>query len=273
MKKTIIVTTDFTDSSRNALSYACEMAADSSYKLLLVHVYTMPANYASDGVALAAVKEAFDTAEDKLTDEMEWVLKTYPLVTIEGKATIGGLVASLTDLIQEVHPEMLFMGAANDYASLWEWDSEILSALTNLPIPVLVIPKQISYTAIKKIGFACDYRNLCTPIQINFIKRLTAHTGAQLLVVHIARSKPENEEVKKKNEALLQEMLKDIQPEYYAIEDPNVIDAAAHFVKDHNLDLLMVIPHKHDIWYSIFHQSHTRQLAKLNNMPILSLPE
>jgi len=271
MKKTIIVTTDFSTSSRNALEYACGIIGNAPYKLLLVHIFTMPVNYTSDGIALAAIRDTFDIAEDRLTREVSWVHKQYPAIEISSKAVTGGLVASLKEEIVAQPTEIVVMGAANDYDNLWEWDSELLSALTNLPIPVLLIPKQIKFTRIQNIGFACDYRNVYIPQQIAFIKWLTSYTHAQLHIVHITRAKLENEDVQRKNEGMLQEALAEVAPKYYTIEDPHVIDAAAQFVKDHKLDFLIVIPHKHDVWYSIFHQSHTKQLARLNGMPILAL--
>jgi hypothetical protein len=269
--KNIIVTTDFTESSRNALAYTCGLTSDGEYRLFLIHVYTVPVNYTSDGVALTAIKDAFDNAEDRLAVEMEWVNNAYPAVQIESRVMIGGLIASLNEQIAEVRPEMIVMGAAQDYEDLWTWDSELLAALTDLSVPVLLIPRQIAFSPIRNIGFASDYINLCTPGQINSIKRLANYTGAQLHVVHITRSKPQNDDVRKGNEEMMQEMLLEVKPLYYAIEDPNVIDAVAHFVKEQKLDLLIVIPHTHDTWYSIFHQSHTKQLARLNNMPILAL--
>jgi nucleotide-binding universal stress UspA family protein len=272
MKKTIFVTTDFTTSARNALAYACQLVNGSGITLLLVHVYSMPANYSSDGVVLAAVREAFETAEQRLTEEIEWVLVNYPGIQVEGRATIGGLIESLNDLINEPHPELIIMGAPNDYSDLWEWDSELLSALTSLSVPVLLIPVQIVFKPIHNIGFACDYSTLCQPQQIAVIKRLISYTSARLHVVHIARSK-QNEEIRRKNEVMLQKMLSDVQPEYYAIEDRDVIDAVAHFAREYKLDLLMVIPRKHDFWYRIFHQSYTKQLAMLNNLPVMALHE
>lgn len=162
---------------------------------------------------------------------------------------------------------MVIMGAAKDFSDLWTWDSELLDALTNLPLPVLLIPHNLPFNSIKNIGFACDYKNAIQPVHVDFIKRMIDYTHAQLHVVHITRSKPINEEVKKENEQQLQE----IAPQYHTIEDPNVIDAVAHFVAAEKLDLLIVVPHKHGMWYSIFNQSHTKQMAKLNHLPILAL--
>jgi len=271
--KHIIVTTDFSASSRNALAYACSLAIKGDYTILLMHIYTMPVNYTGDGIALASVSHAISHVEDSLTDEMEWVKESYPAINISYKAETGTLIECLEEEISAAVPELIVMGAASDYGDLWMWDSQLLEALTSMPVPVLIVPKHVVYGSLKQIAFACDYRNLCIPRQVQFIKWLTVYTGAQLHIVHITRDKPVNEEVKMKNELLLQEVLYDAAPKYYAIEDPHVIDAIAGFVKEHNIDMLIVVPHKHGVWHSIFSQSHTKQLAKLNHIPVLAIPE
>lgn len=272
MKKQIIVTTDFTDSSRNALAYICSLIDSREYKLMLVHVYAMPVTYTTEGVAVAAIKEAIDKAEDQLATEVQWVKDTHPDVDIEGRAIVGGgFTETLKGIAAEHKTEMIVMGASDEYGNLWNWDDDILAALTQLPVPVLLVPRKTTYVPIKNIGFACDYRNFCAPHQIDVIKRLVNHTHAQLHVVHVSRTKPDNEEVKNENETTLQTALQETAPQYYELQDPNIIDAVTNFVQEKRLDFLIVIPHKHDIWYSIFHQSHTKQLAKLNNLPILAL--
>lgn len=271
MKKTIIVATDFTESSRNALAYTCGLVGSNQYRLLLVHVYTTPVTYTSDGVALTALKDAIDDAETRLAGEIRWAKRTYPYIDIQqADVLVGGLKEKLNEVIEDEKPEVIVMGASNNYSDLWKWDDELLDALTSLPIPFLLIPQHISFAPVKNIGFACDYRNLCTPRQVSFIQTVISNTKAQLHVVHVTRSKPESQDVREKNEVLLHDMMGET-PSYYNIEDPNVIDAVTHFAQEHSLDFLIVIPHKHDIWYSVFHQSHTKQLARLNNLPILAL--
>lgn len=273
MKPHIIVTTDFSASSRNALDYACALAKKGDYEIQVLHIYTVPLTYTSDGIAFAAVGEAFTQAEMALKEEKRWAIENYHHIDIHTKAMTGGLIENLEDEIHRRAPELIIMGAASNYGDLWMWDSELLTALTSLPAPVLIVPKHVHYEGMKNIGFACDYRNICVPKQISFIKWLTEYNGAQLHVVHITRSKPENQEVKQKNEALLHDALQETQPKYYAIEDPNIIDALAHFVHEQQIDLLIVVPHKHGVLDSLIHQSHTKQLAKLNNIPVLALPE
>lgn len=271
--KHIIVTTDFSESSRNALSYACSLAAKGDYHLLLLHIYSIPVNYTGDGIALTSVSHALSHVEDSLADELAWVNEHHPELSISYRAETGTLIECLEEQISEKAPELIVMAAASDYQDLWMWDSQLLEALTSMPVPVLIVPKHITYGALKNIAFACDYRNLCVPRQVQFIKWLTVYTGAQLHIVHITRQRPESIEVKTKNELMLQEVLQDAAPKYYAVEDPHVIDAIANFVAQQHIDMLIVVPHKHGVWHSIFSQSHTKQLAKLNHIPVMAIPE
>lgn len=271
MTPTIIITNDFTESSHNAIDYTCKLIGDSKINVQIVHIYNMPVNYTSDAVALASLKDHYDNCQDCLDRDVERATEHYPHINIQGKTIVGGLIESLRNLIDDVSPEIIVMGAVSDYEDLWMWDSELLNSLTSLSVPVLIVPAHVQYSPIANIGFACDYRTVLASRQLSFLKWLIGHTKAGLHVVHVSTTKLEASAVEKENEAILQDLLSDIDTQYYGIEDPHIIESIAQFVKEHHLDFLVVIPHSHGVWYNIFHQSHTKQLAKLNHIPILAL--
>ncbi len=271
MTPTIIITNDFSESAHNAINYTCKLVGDSQINIQLLHIYTMPVNYTSDAVALSSLKDDYDINQDNLDHDVERTREKYPHLNITGKTVVGGLIETLRDQIDEVKPEIIVMGAVGDYENLWMWDSELLNSLTSLAVPVLLVPTHVAFTPITNIGFACDYRTVLASRQVSFLKWLVGHTKAGLHVVHVSTTKLEVTAVEKENEAIVHDLLDDVKPQYYGIENPHVIESIASFVKEHNLDFLVVIPHSHGVWYNIFHQSHTKQLAKLNNMPILAL--
>ncbi len=267
---TILVTIDFTDSSRNTLAYACGLFGNADFTIRLLHAYAMPVTYTTEGVALAAMGDAFINAEDQLGKEREWAVDNFPGVQIQTKAVVANMMDALRDEIEASAPQLILIGALTDYDDLWTWDNDLLGALQDLDAPVLVIPAHVQYQPLKNIGFACDYKSR-NVAQINFIKWLVGYTGARLHVVRITRGNPHDPKARVENEALMQELLQDLNPDYHNIEDPHVIPAISGFAKDYNLDMLIVIPHRYGIWESIFKQSHTRRLARLNYLPMLAL--
>lgn len=267
---TILVTTDFSRSSRNALAYACSMFGTGDFHILLLHAYAMPATYTTEGIALAAMGDAFVSVEERLIVEQEWVKEQFPDLPVGYKAVMGNLMDALQQQIGQVAPGLIVMAALTDYDDLWTWDNDVLRTFRDLAAPVLVIPEHVRYQPLKNIGFACDYKSRDT-VQINFIKWLATHTGALLHVVHVSRSKSPDPGVQQENETRMKKWLQDVAPAYHVIEDPQVITAITGFVREHHIDLLIVIPHRYGIWDSIFKQSHTLQLARLNYLPVLAL--
>lgn len=273
MKRTIIVVDDFSGTAHNAMDYACRLAADSGSSVLILRVYTLPTSYSSDAIALSALKDDYDINEDRLQKDMEQWCNAYPDVPVTSKLQTGGLIECLRDEIDEVSPDLIVMGAPKKYEDLWTWDDETLNALTSLTTPVLMIPLHIKYSPATNIGFACDYQTVLIPRQIDFLKLLINTTHARLHVVHVAAKPPASQEIAIENEALINDLLTEIQPVYHKLESADVIDSITHFVKDNHLDFLVVIPHRHGTWYHIFHESHTRQLARLNHIPVLALQD
>lgn len=272
MKRRILVITNFSNASQNALSYACGLFGTDQHEFLLAHIYALPLTYTVEGVALASVSEAFRDIEEQLADELDRIRAQFPGIGISGQYILGGLLASSRELIAAYAPSALVFGTAGYYSELWHTDSELLLALRNLTVPVVIVPEHIGFRAVQQIGFACDYRNVCVPKQTAFIRDLVHDTGGQLHIVHVARSKPDSVSVKQQNEQLLREALQGIEPHYHELETPEVFRAIHEFVRSYELDLLIVIPRKQEFWYSIFHKSNIRQLAFLNRLPIVALP-
>lgn len=65
--------------------------------------------------------------------------------------------------------------------------------------------------------------------------------------------------------------LDDLHPVYFEPEFNTVIVAIDGFIAAENIDMLLVIPTRHGIWYNIFQKSHTKGLVYLNHIPVLAL--
>src|ERR1700733_12974050 len=91
---TIIITTDFSESARNAVHYACSFGSlliDAD--ILLLTIYTVPSSYSADGVSLAAIRDSLGRSEYDLEKELEWFKESYPGLKIRGKEVIGDFVS------------------------------------------------------------------------------------------------------------------------------------------------------------------------------------
>jgi len=268
---TIIVVTDFSQSAHNALRYACAFtAASNKAELLLVNINNVPASYSGDGVSMAAISDTLGNRIEKLKEEIEIVSADFPAAKIKYKALIGVYIKSLKELIEEEEAVMIILGTPAAYGEIWSWDTDTLRAMTELPIPVLAIPKDVAYKPIALISFASMPGSLHSASTIRPIKKFVKYTGAKLHVVSVVV--PQHDEQKEQEStAELRNQLEELDPVYHKINDPHIVQAIGRFVEEQHIDLLVVRPRKHGIWYNLFHKSYTKELAKLNLIPVIAL--
>lgn len=266
----ILVITDFSETAANAIRYACAFsAASTKIELLLVNISAVPASYSGDGVAMAAISDVLEHKNDKLEDEIEAV-KGLTSKPIQYKALLGNFLKTLQELIEEEDAVMIMMGTPAAYGEIWAWDADILSALTSLPIPVITVPRGVAYKPISNIAFASIPGNLHTASPIDSIKKLVKYTGAQLHVIMV--SIPDHNGEKERNaEQALRDQLADVHTAYHTIYETHIVQAIGRFVEEQHIDLLVVRPRKHGVWYNLFHKSYAKELAKLNLIPVMAL--
>lgn len=266
---TIIVITDFSDTAHNALEYACAFsAASGKIKLLLVNISAVPASYSGDGVAMAAISDALQNKTGRLQEEIASVDTRGR--GIQYKALLGQFIPTLQELIEEEQAGMIIMGTPAAYGEIWAWDTDILTALTELPVPVLTVPPAVQFKPISNIAFASIPGNLHSASPIESIKKLVKYTGAQLHVVMVIT--PQRDEAKENiAAAALRQQLEEQHPQYHTISEPHIVQAIGRFVEEQRIDLLVVRPRKHGIWYNLFHKSYAKELAKLNLIPVMAL--
>jgi hypothetical protein len=273
MKQEILVYTAFTETSRNTLQYACALALARNYAIILVHNFDAPLNYSADALAFGSIDENIQQTEEKLREEKEWAAQTYPNLSIIHRLTYGSKENAMKELMPDYKLEFLIVGAPESQGEFWGWNDDFLDILNRMPIPTLIIPKTVSYQPIANIGFACDYSSPLKAAQLKFIRNLTQLEGVQLHIIHVSVPNKKNEDQRILHRQLLEMELASSHPIYVSIENSDVVASIINYIREHAIQLLMVIPHRHGMWYSIFNQRHTKRLTRINHLPIVTLNE
>ena len=272
MNNTILVTTDFSDSSKNALDYAAGLASANGKEILLLHIYVLPTGYAAEAMSLVTINDSMESEKEMLKAEWDRIAVSFPGLVVTTKMVTGDFVESLGEVCADVRPNLVVFGAFGAYSELGLWQQEWLRVVSALSCPVLVVPQHIKYSPAKKIAVACDYKKPFTTMQLATINSWTSHSVGQLHIVHVTQNAtadvangPVAAQVKKQ--------LTGLPAVFHVIANKPVIESMAAFVTEYQIDLVMVIPRSHTFWYSLFNKSYSRQLAQLNNTPVLAMQD
>jgi hypothetical protein len=268
---TIIVLTDFTASSRNALDYACSFLPAST-NILLLNIYPTPFSYSGDGVALASIGDGWNQNQEELETELEWAHEKYPEHSIHYKEIMGELIPELEEEAADQNAVMVITGNPDKGNGTRFWEIDILNMLTDLSLPVMVIPKNVQYRPVKNIGFAFKPENITNLTPIYSIEKLVRFTGAKLHIVKVL-TKNVDQSSMEQGETLLHEKLDTVDAMYHTVEADNIVAGITSFVQQYQIDILLIKPKKRGIWYRFFHKNHSRALAALDMIPVIALHE
>ena len=274
--KTIIIPTDFSPVATNALHYGIDMAKTINASLLLFHVYNIPVSYADVPVMLISVEELKKNAEDKLAElkkEVEHI--TSGSLKIYTEARLGNVTDELENICNNIRPFAVVMGTRGTTGiEKVLFGSNTLTVVRHLTWPVICVPPGKTFgTGIKKIGFACDFRDVVKETPAQSIKDFAKEFNAELHVLnvdyHNRHFKPEARE----ESQLLHTMLEDAKPEYHFIEHKDIEDGINEFAEKNNLDLVISIPKKHKLLERLFKTSSTKQLVFQSHIPVMCVHE
>jgi hypothetical protein len=237
--------------------------------LHLLHIYNIPVTYTADGMTLVAMGDALERAEDRIEEEVARAKAMAPGMEIEGRVITGSFLDALSQETDIVQPLFIILATA-DFGEVYLGDSDPLDALRSFGVPVLFVPQGAALRPITHMAYACNYAYLGPHTPINEIKNLVGFLKASLQVVHADAHPQGYDEEQSRGEEWLRNQLAPLSPVFHWQQDDDVLHGITSFVNNHNIDCLVVVPRKYGLWQSLFHQSRTKALARLNNVPVLA---
>ena len=267
--ETIILPTDFSPVATNAMNYAVDMAMELNASLLLFHVYQIPVSYNSNTeevipLPVIDINELEKINKERLSslkEEIEHV--TSGKIKIFTQLKIGVLVNELEALCETVHPFAVVMG--NKGAGLIERllvGSSALSTIRHLNWPVLIVPPGAAFKGLQKIGYTCDSKNVSDTTPVDILKEWNKALGAELEILNVNNNKDSLDKRSREQEAVMK---------FFFTNNQDIEKGVHEFAESNNVDLLIVVPKKHNLLENLFQKSHSKELVFHSHIPILSV--
>ena len=275
--KTIVATTDFSPMSITAVNYAADMACSINANLSLLHVCLLPMSYSDVPYPAENITSLMDGAEERMLQlKNDFIKRTAGKIKILTEVrTAATVVAEIEDYCEAQKPCAVVMGTQGSTAFERVFlGSNTIGAMKHLSWPLIIVPPEAKYISIKKIGLACDLKKVDDSIPFKEIRSLTKEFNAELHVLHISTENGKSYTVETMVESRsLQNMLDDLHPVYHFINDRDIEIGLIKFAEDNQLDLLIVVPKKHNIIDQLFHKSRSKKLVLHAHVPVMAVHE
>ncbi len=274
--KTIIAPTDFSPISVNAVNYAADMACTTGCDLLLLHIYPLPVIVSEVPVPVYGEDISEEYQKEKMEKLREDLLfRTKDRIKINMQIEQGDILTKIEECCSLVNPYAVVMGPETVGTIGQLAGAAVTSELIkDLQWPVIIVPDNVHFNNIKRIGLACDFKKVVTTVPVEEIKKMVKEYNAELHVMNVndsaeAAYAPETIE----ESGMLQEMLYDVQPKYHLINNNNIEEGIEQFADANQLDMLIIVPKKHTLLHRLFAKSQSKQLALHSHVPVLAVHE
>jgi nucleotide-binding universal stress UspA family protein len=274
--KTIITLTDFSSISFNAVNYAADMANAIKADLSVLHVCQIPMSFSELPYPADDTAILFKEDEEKISQLKEdLVQKNGGKIKINTEVRYGTVVTEMENYCAGLKPYAVVMGTqGSSEVERALFGSNTIYAMKHLSWPLIIVPPEAKYKNIKTIGLACDLKKVSNTTPIEEIKSLMKEFNAELHVLHVNREDEKIYRVETLEEShSLQKMLEEFHPVYHFLNNSNIEEGLGKFAEKNNLDMLMIVPKRHNIFDKLLHKSHSKKLVLRTHVPIMAIHE
>ena len=277
MKK-ILLPTDFSENSWNAIKYALHYFKEDTCHFHILNTYTpiiYQVEYMEVGTAqfglVDAMKETSTTGLKKIKEKIDKEFKN-PKHSFTEMSSFNTLTAEISEQTSNNGVDYVVMGTKGATGALEIlFGSNTMHVIKNAKCPVLAIPSNFSFEKPLEILFPSDYEIEFQKKHIQPILNVanTFHSRVNIMNASFGYELSEYQESNKK---ILEGYFKKIAHIFHSVSNQTVEDAIAKFQLKYRINLLVMINNKHSFFENLFFRSTINHIGFHLNIPFLVIP-
>ncbi|RSK40422.1 universal stress protein [Mangrovimonas spongiae] len=276
--KTILLPTDFSENSWNAIVYTLQLFKNDTCTFHLLHTYTpviLQYDYESVGAAQFGLADAMkNTSEMQLKALVERIKGKFnnPKHTFLTSSAFNTLTLEIESLYKGNAIDMVAMGTkgASGVKGVL-FGSNTVHVLNNAKCPVLAIPSDFSYEEPHEILFPSDYDVAFKESHIKSIIDIATMYGARVNILHVSYGE-DLTEYQEQNRKKLEAFFTSVAHLFHEVKNKSVASAISDFQLKSRINLLVMLNNKHSFFENIFFKSKINQIGFHLNIPFLVIP-
>ena len=278
--KNILLPTDFSENSWNAIKYAIQLFEKDQCTFHVFNAYTpvvydltymllaSPAQFGLRDPIREASREHLSELETRISEEFG----VNPNHTFETIARFETLISGIKELIEERHIDLVVMGTKGATgAKKILFGSNTVQVFSGIKHPIIAIPSNFDYVAPQEILFPTDLEVTFNEEQLHMLKEITVLHHSKINAMHV-RTGHGLSAMQEKNKLMLQTIFGKMNYEFHDFDDMNIPVAINEFQDAHTVNMLAMINNKQSFFENLFFKDTINQIGFYLNIPFLVIP-
>jgi len=271
--KTILVPTDFSRNSDNAIHFALELNKKMKAKVILFHSYVIPVLASDIPVIIPSDDELKKEAEQNISLLKEKLQKEYQGMEIETLLSAGYAEDEITQVSKDQKTDLVVMGTQGSSGLREVLIGSITAAvMEDTECPVLAIPENAHFKGLRRIVFATSYADNDFE-NVEKVIDIARTAGADVILLHVSNGDLDTGYEYAAIETFKERIRNDSQYEkvsFKLLESRDVIEGLNFYLDEIKADMIVMSMHHRTFFQKIFSKSKTKQMAFHTHIPLLA---
>ena len=278
--KNILIPTDFSDNSWNAIQYALEFFKDTSCNFYLLHV-TSISNYAggeSPVIPTTAVieKTLLKQAKIELQKLLIKIKELHPNVN-HNFITLSSydyFIDAIRIHIAEKNVDFIVMGTkgANGVKRAIV-GTNTGDLITKVKCPVLVVPEKAVFCVPEEIAFPTDYNIFYQTKILSSITELAKMYDSSIRILHVAKKDEQLTNDQIENREYLNDFFMDEKHSFHKVTNKKIEAGVQCFVESRDINMIVMIAKNLNLFQQILFKPAIEEISYHTEVPFLVLHE
>jgi len=276
--QTILIPTDFSENSLNALKYAVEVYKDSPAKIYILHAY---ADEVYEAMSESMDEDEFVTISDQVHQETKKSLTDFknkietfsknPEHSFEIIADFGQLVDSVNELVNRKNIDLVVMGTkgVSEDKNI-TFGSNTLQVIKYVNCPVLAVPSIYGEAAPQNLLFPTDFMLPYKARELALVSGIAKRFNTQIHLLHVSKFQSLSKR-KRDNKQLLKNKFFENKVSSHVNSSSDITSGINTFVKENKIDMLVMVNTRHSYLENVLYESTIEKIGLHIHIPFLVL--
>lgn len=272
--KTILLPTDFSANSVNAMNYALDMYKDVVCKFYILNVQKASSFISDDFRTMSPSTTIYQTLIQTAKDSIKKLIKTFEKRGVKGHSfeamvDYDNFIDAINQACETKNVDLIIMGTHGATgAERILFGSNTVRVMQRCNRPVLAIPKDSKFNGIHRIAFTSNYLTLYNREELMPLIQMAELFNAKIDILHLVEEDYLSRE-QENNKAFLDACFRFVKHEFVELHEKDLFKTVNDYMVNKNVHMLAMMSRRHSFLERLFTQHKVETFGFNMGFPLL----